>query len=262
MSDHTANRNLTKQRIRKGELALGLITRIVRSGEIALIAKESGHDFLFIDSQHAAFDIQTVSTLAMTAAAVGLTPLVRVRAFDDPNIPLLLDAGAMGIIVPDVATAEEARKVVRVCRFPPEGERSFAGPAIGLGYSGVMPSEASRILNEGTLVVCMIETPGGLANASEIASVAGVDVLHVGCGDLLMAMGKPGDFACPEIAAAVRSVIKCCKKEGKVAGFGGDRDLARQRQYIEEGVRFVTTQVDVALLLSAASVRVAELRTE
>ena len=156
------NRNLTKQRIRNGELALGLITRIVRSAEIALIAKESGHDFLFIDSQHAAFDIQTVSNLAITATGVGLTPLVRVRAFNDPNIPLLLDAGAMGIVVPDVATADEAREVVRACRFPPAGDRSFAGPTIGLGYCNVAPSEASRILNEETLVVCMIETPDGL----------------------------------------------------------------------------------------------------
>ena len=256
------NRNLTKQRIRNGELALGLITRIVRSSEIALIAKESGHDFLFIDSQHAAFDIQTVSNLSVTAAGVGLTPLVRVRAFNDPDIPLLLDAGAMGIIVPDVATADEAREVVRACKFPPSGNRSFAGPTIGLGYCGVAPSEATRILNEETLVVCMIETPEGLANAWEIAGVAGVDVLHVGCGDMLMAMGKPGEFGCPEIAAAVRSVIKCTHKAGKIAGFGGDRDLARQRRYITQGVRFVTTQADVALLISAASARVAELRIE
>lgn len=181
------------------------MTRIVRSGAIVLIAKESGHDFLFIDSQHAAFDIQTISTLAITATSVGLTPMVRVRGVDNPNISLLLDAGAMGILVPDVATAEEAREVEGVCGFPQDGKRYFAGPTIGLGYCGAAPNEAARILNEGTLMMCMIETPEGLANAADIA---GVDVLHVGCGDLPMAMGKPSEFGCSEIAAAARSVIK------------------------------------------------------
>lgn len=109
-----------------------------------------------------------------------MAPLVRVRGWDDPDIPLLLDAGATGIIVPDVATADEARAVVQTSRFPPDGARSFAAPAIGLGYAGLSPAAAARALNDDMLVVCMIETPEGLANAAEIAAVEGVDMSVAG----------------------------------------------------------------------------------
>lgn len=260
MDENPQTRNRAKDKIREGEVALGLISRIVRSPEIALIAKRSGHDFLFLDSQHSALDLQTISAVSIAAAAAGVAPLVRVRGYDDPDMSLLLDGGAMGVVVPDVANAEQARAVVRATRFPPDGARSFAGPTLGLAYAAVSPGEAAQRLNEDTLVVCMIETPEGLKNAAEIAAVDGVDVLHIGCGDLLMAMGRPGEFASDEIAAAVRHVIAACKEHGKAAGFGGDRDRDRQRRYIDEGVRFVTTQADVALLLAGASQGVRELR--
>lgn len=254
--------NRVKQLVGEDKLALGLIVRIVRSSEIVLIARQSGHDFIFIDTQHAAFDLETITNLAIAATAAGISPLVRVRSHDDPSVALLLDAGVAGIIVPDVATAEQARRVVSTCKYPPEGARSFAGPTIGLGYAACSPLEASQALNEDVLVICMIENREGLSNVREIAAVDGVDILHVGCGDLLMDMGRPGDFGCPEIAEAVRTVIGACKEAGKTCGFGGDRNRDRQRQYIAEGVRFVTTQADVALLLEAATISAGELKSK
>lgn len=262
MGMESISENRVRRLIEADQLALGLIVRVCRSAEIVLVAKQSGHDFIFIDAQHSAFDPETISSLAITARAAGITPLVRVRGFDDPSIPVLLDAGAAGIIVPDVSDAEQARRVVATCKFPPKGARSFAGPTIGLDYAGVSPLEASRRLNEETLVICMIENRRGLENVDEIASTPGVDILHIGCGDLLMDMGMPGEFGSPEIAAAVRRVIKAGKTHGKAVGFGGDRDRDRQRRYIEEGVRFVTTQTDVALLLQGASASAAELRAK
>ncbi|TPE47110.1 HpcH/HpaI aldolase family protein [Amaricoccus solimangrovi] len=252
--------NRVKALLRCDELALGLIVRVVRSAEIVLVARQSGHDFIFIDTQHAAFDLQTITSLAIAATAAGITPLVRARGYDDPDLSILLDAGVMGVIVPDVATAEQARRVVRACKYAPEGARSYAGPMIGLGYSGASPAEAIGRANEEILVICMIETREGLANAGEIARVDGVDVLHIGCGDLLMDMGLPGQFDGPEIAEAVRAVIGHCREAGKACGFGGDRNRERQRRYIAEGVRFVTTQADVALLIQAATAGVKELR--
>jgi 2-keto-3-deoxy-L-rhamnonate aldolase RhmA len=253
--------NRVKHLIACNELALGLIVRGYRSGEIAMIAKQSGHDFIFIDMQHAAFDLETVSNIAIAASALGVTPLARVRGYDDPDISILLDGGIMGIIVPDVADAAQAERVVRTCKYPPDGARSFAGPSIALNYAALSPAASSRRLNDEILVVCMIETRTGLGNVDEIAKVAGVDVLHVGCGDLLMEMGKPGEFESPEIAAAVRTVIRACKANNKACGFGGDRNRDRQRLYIEEGVRFVTTQTDVALLLQSAAAAVQELKS-
>ena len=87
-----------------------------------------------------------------------------------------------------------------------------------------------------------------------------MDVLHVGCNDLLVDMGKPGAFGESEIMDAVARVIAACRKAGKFAGLGGDRDIGRQAKLIEQGIRFVTTQSDLAFLMAEATRRVDELR--
>jgi 2-keto-3-deoxy-L-rhamnonate aldolase RhmA len=95
---------------------------------------------------------------------------------------------------------------------------------------------------------------------NEIAAVEGVDVIHVGCNDLLTAMGKPGAFGSPEIVAAVERVIAAAKAHGKYAGLGGERDLPRQQAFVEKGVRFVTTQTDIGFLMAAAGARTKAIR--
>jgi 2-keto-3-deoxy-L-rhamnonate aldolase RhmA len=100
----------------------------------------------------------------------------------------------------------------------------------------------------------------GLQNLDEIAAVPGVDVLHVGCNDLLVDMGKPGAFGDPAMIAAVDRVIAVCKANGKFSVLGGERDLERQVAFIQKGVRFVTTQTDIALLMAEASRRTQALR--
>jgi len=249
-----------KERMRAGDVALGLIVRLARSAEIARIAKTTGHDFIFIDGQHALFSVETIGHIAQTALGIGIAPLVRVRSCDDPATPVLLDNGATGIIFPDVSTAEQAQRAVNACKFPPVGARSVSAGYPQYDYRAVPLTQAVPALNDSTLVVCMIETVEGLANVDAIAAVAGVDVVHVGCNDLLTAMGLPGKFGCPEIMAAMDRVIAAAKKHNKFAGLGGDRDLDRQRELVKKGVRFVTTQTDMGFLMMAASARTAEIR--
>src|SRR5262249_32627828 len=92
------------------------------------------------------------------------------------------------------------------------------------------------------------------------AKVDGVDVLHVGCNDLLTNMGKPGAFGDPAIVVAIERVIAAAKANGKYAGLGGERDLARQNAFIKKGVRFVTTQTDLGFLMAAAGQRTMQIR--
>ena len=253
-------RNPVKTRMGAGDVALGLIVRLARSGDIARIAKTTGHDFIFIDRQHSLFSLETVGHIAQAALGCGVAPLVRVRSCEDPDISLLLDGGATGIVFPDVSSAADARRAVDACKFPPLGKRSVGGGYPIFDLRPVPVAEGMRLLNESTLVVCMIETREGLANFEEIAAVDGVDVLHVGCNDLLAAMGKPGAFGDPEVVAAVERVIAVAQANGKYAGLGGERDLDRQQAFIRKGVRFVTTQTDVGFLMAAAGERTAQIR--
>src|SRR6185369_4920129 len=154
-------------------------------------------------------------------------------------VPLLLDNAFTGIVFPDVATAEDARKAVARTRFAPLGGRSVVGGYPHFVYQAVPLAESVPQLDDSCLVACMIETPEGLENVAAIAAVPGIDVLHLGTNDLLAAMGKPGKFDDPAIVAAQERLIRAARAHGKFAGCGGNRDVARQVKAIRAGCQFL-----------------------
>lgn len=245
--------NPVKSRLQAGDCAFGINVRSSRSADIARIAKTTGHDFLFIDTQHAIFDLETISHIAQTAISIGVAPIVRVRSVNDPDVSLLLDNGVTGIVFPDVNTAADARRAVETARFAPLGRRSVGGAYAQFDFRQIPTKDVMARLNDATLLVCMIETTEGLANVEAIAAIPGIDVLHVGSNDLLADMGKPGQFDCPEIVAAQARVIEAARANGIYAGCGGNRDVARQAAAIQAGAQFVTTQTDIAFMMSAAT---------
>src|SRR5437016_10941731 len=105
--------NPVKERMQAGDVALGLNVRMGRSADVVRVAKATGHDFVFIDVQHSIFNLETISHMAHTALAIGVAPIVRVRGIDDPDVSMLLDNGVTGIVYPDVATADQARRADR-----------------------------------------------------------------------------------------------------------------------------------------------------
>src|SRR5262249_33244057 len=111
--------NPVRETISRGEVALVLNVRLAHTGAIARIAAGTAHCFLNIDPQHAPFNLETMPHLAPACLGSGIAPMVRVRSATAPNIPVLLDAGVPGIVVPDTETAGQAAAVVRACKFAP-----------------------------------------------------------------------------------------------------------------------------------------------
>lgn len=243
-----------------GEVALGITARLSRSGEIARIARGSGHDFVRIDCQHAIYDLETIGHIAQTALACGMGCVVRVRGVDDPDVGRLLDAGVNGIVFPDVETAEQARLGVNRVKFPPLGKRSTAESYPQFDYRRVRVAEAAPLLDESTLVICMIESAEGLRNVAEIAAVNGVDVLHVGLNDLMFDMGIPGQPNDIRVTEALQRVVSVTKQQGKFAGCGGTSAIEQQRAILQLGVQFLTTKSDLDFLASEATRWVEALR--
>lgn len=252
--------NPVKELLQADKVALGMLVRLARSGDIARLAKTTGHDFIFIDTQHSLFTVETIGHMAQAALGCGIAPLVRVRSCDDPDTQVLLDNGVTGIVFPDISTAAEAQRAVNRARFAPVGRRSVSGSYTIFDYRAVPMADAVPALNDNTLVVCMIETQAGLRNIEEIAAVDGIDVIHVGSNDLLTAMGMPGAFGSPEHIAALERVIAVTKAHGKIPGVGGDRNVERQAGFIRKGARFITTNSDIAFIMAEASRVTAELR--
>lgn len=252
--------NQALKRMRAAEPALGMQLRLGRSGEVAGVAKASGHDWVMIDLQHSGIDVATAVEISLACYGFGVAPLMRIPQVDYADTVRLLDAGVMGVILPDVRNADEARRIVQRCKFRPLGSRSVTVGYVMLGYEPLPIAQAAETLNRETLVVCMIESAEGLANLEEIAAVDGVDVVHLGCNDLLMDLGLPSKFDGPELRDINARLLAACARAGKFAGSGGDRNASRQREFIRAGGRFLTTDSDLAFLQAEALRRTSGLR--
>jgi 2-keto-3-deoxy-L-rhamnonate aldolase RhmA len=129
-----------------------------------------------------------------------------------------------------------------------------------LGFTPMPVGEAARIVNDETLVVVMIESPQGVANAEAIAATQGIDALLIGTNDLCMEMGIPGKFDDPKVTDAYAKVIAACRKHGKYAGMGGLYSADYFERYIGMGVQLVLSGSDFSMLMKAASAQASLVR--
>ena len=254
-------RNPLADTLAAGRLGLSIIVKQVASADIAIAARTCGYDAINVDLEHSVISESAAAQICITALNVGITPLVRVPSHDAHYANRILDAGAMGIVAPHVNSADEARAVVRACKFAPLGERSVAGSWPHLGYQAFPADAVRRLFNATTTVIVMLETPEAVERADEIAAVPGVDILHVGATDLCDAMGIPGQFSDPQIERAFQRVVDACRRNGRFAGAGGLGTVPDVMQkMVRLGVRFVTAGNEWAFMLAAARQRATLLR--
>jgi 4-hydroxy-2-oxoheptanedioate aldolase len=254
-------RNAAVERLKAGELAVGIILRQARTVDIAPVMKACGYDWLFLDLEHNSMDLDMVVQISVAALGAGIAPVARVPARQLWLATRILDGGGLGIVMPHVDTPEEAKSVAAALRYPPLGHRSVAGGLPHFGYEKLGLAETCAAINAATLVVVMLETPQAIANVDAIAAVPGIDALLVGTNDLAMELGIPGGFGDERIVAAYQAVIDACRKHGKHAGVGGIADDALLRKYIQMGVKLVLPGSDLAFLQMAATERAATMRS-
>jgi len=248
------------KKIRSGALTLGLGVHQLRGAAVPLIAKASGFDWLFIDSEHGVITTHEISQICLAALSTGVAPLVRVCADALDEATRALDNGALGIVVPHVDNVQQARRLVEAFRFPPMGHRSAGGPPAQFGYRPPPQTQAQAMLNEELLVIAMIETPQAVDNADAIAAVAGIDGLLIGTNDLSNEMGITAQPGHEKVQAAYKKVAEACKRHNKVMGMGGVYDQEWASRYIGMGARLVLAASDHALLLDAGTKRTEFLR--
>ena len=253
-------RNTALERLKDGDLAVGIGLRQARTVDIAKAMRTAGFDWLFIDMEHNAMDLDIAVQISVAAQDAGITPIVRVPGFEHFHATRVLDGGAQGIVFPHVDDAETAARLVAQCRYPPAGRRSVTGALPQLDFAAHSVADTVEAVNAATLLVIMLETPTAIANADAIAAVTGVDALLIGTNDLCMEMGIPGQIDHADIAAAYRTMIGACEKHQKFAGMGGVYEPALMRTYIAMGVSLVLAGSDLSLLMAAGRARVADVR--
>lgn len=244
--------NALKRRLSKNELSLCMAIRLVTQADIVLLAKSAGYDAIYLDLEHASLSPESCRQIAVTAIAAELTCLVRVPRVEE--IGQLLDAGAAGVIFPDVVNAEQARAVVAAVKFPPLGRRSVSSVFASYGFQPVPAAKALPALNETTMVVLQIESVEGLDNVDDIVATEGVDMILVGTNDLLADMGLPGQFTHKRVEEAFSRIVAACKKRWVAVGIGGlSGHPALVSSLIDMGCTFISVGGDLGFLASAAS---------
>ncbi|MFN3325682.1 MAG: HpcH/HpaI aldolase family protein [Bryobacteraceae bacterium] len=255
MKDNKFKKALAEGRIPVGHMVFEFATR-----GIARVLDSLDLDFAFVDMEHTGFDTDRVADLMAWFKATDIAPFVRVPQGLYHFLARTMDAGALGVMVANVETAEQARSIVDAVKYAPLGKR---GVALGTAHTDFLvpdPPSYFRRANENTTVFCMIESPTGLANADRIAAVEGVDVLWVGHYDLTQAMGIPGEFQHPDFLQALADVVAAARKHGKAAGMqpGSKQQL---EQWLGIGFNVISWKSDVGLYRAALESELQSVRT-
>lgn len=244
--------NTVKAAWRRGDIAYGAWLTISSSFAAEAIAHQ-GFDWVCIDMQHGIIDFQAAAEMLQAISTSRAMPFVRAPWNDTSAIGRVLDAGAMGVIVPMVNSAAEARAAVAACRYFPAGVRSY-GPTRAALYAG-----AGYFAGADDEVACipMIETKQALERLDEILDVAGIDAVYVGPADMSITLGLPPRMDnAGAFAEARERIARACAAHGIVAGIHGNAALAERNR--AAGYRMLTITSDVPALVAAAA---ADLRT-
>ncbi|MCL6507239.1 MAG: hypothetical protein K6T59_09450 [Bryobacteraceae bacterium] len=238
--------NRVRELLRRGSIPVGHMVSEFATRGMARILEAAGADFALIDMEHSGVDLERVADLLAWFRATSVTPLVRVPQGLYHFVARVMDAGALGVMVPNVESAEQARAIVRAAKYAPLGARGVGLGVAHTDYQLPDPVSYFREANEATMVLCQIESVAGLEEVEEIAAVEGVDVVWVGHFDLTQSLGIPGQFEHPRFRDALAAVVAAARRYGKAAGIQPG-SLEQARQWLALGFSIVSFTNDVTL---------------
>ncbi|MFN8006369.1 MAG: aldolase/citrate lyase family protein [Terriglobia bacterium] len=241
--------NQVREKLRAGKPSLGCFVGLGSPNAAELLA-HAGLEWLVIETEHSALDSAEIEHMLMAVNGTDAVPVVRVPSADPVFIQRALDYGALGVMVPMVKTAEEARAIVRATRYPPAGTRGY-NPLRAAHYSFDSQDYFYRA-NDNLLVCLILETKEAVENMEAIAAVPGVDVLFLGPFDLCLSLGlDPMKQPHPEINAVIERMLAISKKSGVSAGIHVfNPDQLEQRR--SQGFTMISYSTDYGILAEAA----------
>lgn len=251
--------NLLRQRLAEGHLAIGHMIMEFGTRGIAKIVEAAGVDFVLLDMEHSGMDFERIADLVAWFKATPVAPMVRVPQHLYHFVARVLDAGALGIMAPNVESAEAARALVGYVKYGPQGARGLGLGTAHNDYVPPQPAEYLRAANDNTSLICQIESVRGLENLEAIAATPGVDVLWVGHFDLTQSMGIVGQFENPRFLEALARVAEAARRHGKAAGIqpGSTEQAAAWRKL---GYNAISFSSDFAVYRTALASAVAAVR--
>ena len=255
------NRNSVKQRLAEGKSVVGPYIAEFCTAGLSRIVAATGADFVIFDDEHSGWTTETLRTQVALARGAGLVPIVNTPGERYEREGLLLDIGAVGLMVPHVQGAEQARALVAATRYSPLGHR---GGAFGIAHDDFRLGDVAQTIadaNDSILIVAKLESRQAIEQAESILAVPGIDVALVTAYDLSLDMGIGGQLSHPDILAAQEKVLQLCRRLGKTAGSAAF-DIETGRQRLAQGYRFIQYSWDIGLLQDGLRAGVKALRQD
>ena len=238
-----------RRKLRAGQTCVG--AGITFSDPLITEALADSVDFLWIDLEHTSMGPEAMAGHLLAARGRNVPALVRVRGSDTHLIKPVLDAGAEGIIVPQVQSAEEAGSALADCRYPPVGTRGF-GPRVPSNYGRWESKHYVPEANEKLFVAVQIETSGALEQIDEILSLPGLDSVVIGPWDLSGALGVLGEVTNAAVVSAMETIVSKAVAKGVFVGAGMGADPTFVKMMVARGVQWLQAGADFAFLIQGA----------
>lgn len=238
--------NKVKQKLAAGQVSIGGWIQIGHPAVAEIMAK-AGFDWIAVDNEHGIIDLETGMNLFNAMRAGDVVPMVRVQENNEIIIRRWLDAGAMGVIVPMVNNAEQAKAAVAAAKYPPVGKRGF-GYCRGNSYGREFDAYV-KTANNDIVVIVQIEHIDAIKNIDSILKVDGVDGAFIGPYDLSGSMNLTGQINHPNVMKACDDMLAACKRHQKVAGIHVVLvDPEKIKAFIDEGFTFIAASLDTVCL--------------
>jgi 4-hydroxy-2-oxoheptanedioate aldolase len=243
--------NQTKVRLQNNEVVFGCALQQYRSTEIPRLLAAVGFDYLFIDSEHGGFSLETIQDIVVASNQSGITPFVRVGEMRYSLVTRALDVGAQGIIFPRVEEALLLEEAIGWTKYPPVGARGFGFMAPQLDYEQLSIPEIIQHLNAHTMIIVQFETLLSIERCDELLSVPGIDVAMVGPTDLSISLGVPGEFDHPKLIDAINVFIDACEHHRVIPGIHC-RTAKMATSWLNRGMRLLGCGSEHGMLLEKA----------
>ncbi len=249
--------NSFKALLASGKTAIGTFVQMPSAPVVEVLA-QAGFDWLVIDTEHGPVDIESVHAMVRATRGTRAVPLVRIASNLDWLSKRVLDLGALGVMVPGVNNADEARAAVSALRYPPQGRRGY-GPTFAALRWDLSAGDYAKQANDAVMAILQIEHADAVARIDEILAVPGIDVALIGPNDLSGSMGLLGQVNHPDVQAAIARVLKAAQKANVAAGIFASTPEELNR-YVAQGFRAVMLGVDVAFLAAGAAAGLAQIK--
>ena len=250
-----------KQRLKNNESIVGTMITVFDNPDIVKILKVCGFDLFMIDCEHGSYDYSNAAALLGMGRAIGMPGFVRIPEARREVVLKFMEMGAIGLMLPNCDTVEQAKALVEYSKYAPLGNR---GVSMLRGHNGYAPVpsavEYMQKANEETVIMCQIESPIGVKNVGDMLDLEGVDAAFIGPNDLSQSYGLMGQFDHPTVVGAIESVIAAAKARGKFSGIHITSAPKNLQAWIDKGMSLNLWSNDITMMMNNAREGLAQLK--